>query len=709
MNRKTNLINVIQSDDAYSTSIVTLFYVFLTFIQDIVYNNINFELRLGGIVLAKKQEYGNESIKSLKGADRVRKRPAVIFGSDGLEGCEHSVFEIMSNSIDEAREGYGNKICVTRFLDGSVEVQDFGRGIPVDYNKNEDKYNWELLFCEMYAGGKYDNGGDNYEFSLGLNGLGLCATQYASEYMEAEIHTDGYKYTLHFEKGENIGGLKKEKYDKKDTGTRIKWKPDLDVFTDINIPIEYFQETIKRQAIVNDGVKFILKNQTSASKFETFEYCYNDGIMDYVKEIAGDTAFTTPQYWECERKGKDREDLPEYKLKIKSAICFSLKNQLKEYYHNSSFLEHGGAPEKAFRSAFVNQINAYLKANNKYSKNDGQINIQDVEDCIIFVVSSFSTQTSYENQTKKAITNKFIQEAMTDFFRKQLEVYFIENKMDADKISNQVLINMRARIKAENTRKTLKTSLQSKMDMTNRIQKFVDCRSKDVNEREVFIVEGDSALGACKQARDASFQAIMPVRGKILNCLKSDYDKIFKSEIITDLIKVLGCGVEVKSKAAKDLSLFDINNLRWSKILICTDADVDGFHIRTLILTMIYRLMPKIIEAGKVYIAESPLYEVTCKDQTYFAYNEKEMDEIKEEIGDQKYTVQRSKGLGENEAEMMALTTMNPKTRRLIKVTPDDAQKTSEMFDLLLGDNLEGRKEYISDYGHLYLDAADVS
>lgn len=659
--------------------------------------------------MAKKQEYGNESIKSLKGADRVRKRPAVIFGSDGLEGCEHSVFEIMSNSIDEAREGYGNKICVTRFLDGSVEVQDFGRGIPVDYNKNENKYNWELLFCEMYAGGKYDNGGDNYEFSLGLNGLGLCATQYASEYMEAEIHTDGYKYTLHFEKGENIGGLKKEKYDKKDTGTRIKWKPDLDVFTDINIPIEYFQETIKRQAIVNDGVKFILKNQTSASKFETFEYCYNDGIMDYVKEIAGDTAFTTPQYWECERKGKDREDLPEYKLKIKSAICFSLKNQLKEYYHNSSFLEHGGAPEKAFRSAFVNQINAYLKANNKYSKNDGQINIQDVEDCIIFVVSSFSTQTSYENQTKKAITNKFIQEAMTDFFRKQLEVYFIENKMDADKISNQVLINMRARIKAENTRKTLKTSLQSKMDMTNRIQKFVDCRSKDVNEREVFIVEGDSALGACKQARDASFQAIMPVRGKILNCLKSDYDKIFKSEIITDLIKVLGCGIEVKSKAAKDLSLFDINNLRWSKILICTDADVDGFHIRTLILTMIYRLMPKIIEAGKVYIAESPLYEVTCKDQTYFAYNEKEMDEIKEEIGDQKYTVQRSKGLGENEAEMMALTTMNPKTRRLIKVTPDDAQKTSEMFDLLLGDNLEGRKEYISDYGHLYLDAADVS
>lgn len=660
--------------------------------------------------MAKKQEYGNDSIKSLKGADRVRKRPAVIFGSDGIEGCEHSIFEIMSNSIDEAREGYGSKIIITKYLDGSVEVQDFGRGIPVDWNKNEEKFNWELLFCELYAGGKYDNGGDNYEFSLGLNGLGLCATQYASEYMDAEIKSGGFKYNLHFEHGENVGGLQKEPYGKRgDTGTRIKWKPDLQVFTDIDVPDSYFEETIKRQAIVNDGISFIFKKQQTATQFEQTEYCYKNGIQDYVKELAGDKAFTTPQYWECERIGRDREDLDDYKLKIKASLCFSLNTQLKEYYHNSSFLEHGGAPEKAFKSAFVNQLNAYLKANNKYNKTDAQINIQDIEECVIFVVSSFSTQTSYENQTKKAITNKFIQDAMTDFFRKQLEVYFIENKMDADKIADQIIINMRSRVKAEKTRKNLKTTLQSKVDMTNRIQKFVDCRSKDVNEREIFIVEGDSALGACKQARDANFQALMPVRGKILNCLKSDYDKIFKSEIITDLIKVLGCGVEVKSKHAKDVSMFDMNALRWNKIMICTDADVDGFHIRALILTMIYRLMPKLIEAGKVYIAESPLYEVTCKDQTYFAYNEIEMDAIKAEIGDRKYTVQRSKGLGENEAEMMSLTTMNPATRRLIKVTPSDAQKTAEMFDLLLGDDLEGRKEYISDFGHLYLDAADVS
>lgn len=658
--------------------------------------------------MAKKKEYGNESIRSLKGADRVRKRPAVIFGSDGIEGCQHSVFEIMSNSIDEAREGRGKKIVVTRFEDCSVEIQDFGAGIPVDFNKAENEENWKLLFCEMYAGGKYDNGADNYEYSLGLNGLGLCATQYASEYMDAEIHRDGYCYTLHFEHGENVDGLTKVPYDKRDTGTRIKWKPDLKVFTDINVPVEFYLDTMKRQAIVNDGVSFVFKNQVG-SRFETTEFCYKNGIKDYVEELASDTAFTTPQYWECERIGRDREDLSDYKLKIKAALCFSLKTQCKEYYHNSSYLEHGGAPDKAFKSAFVNQINAYLKANNKYNKTDSQINVQDIDDIIIFVVSSFSTQTSYENQTKKAITNKFIQEAMTDFFRKQLEVYFIENKMDADKIADQVLINMRARVKAENTRKSLKSTLAGKIDMTNRVQKFVDCRSKDVNERELFIVEGDSALGACKQARNADFQAIMPIRGKILNCLKCEYDKIFKSDIITDLIKVLGCGVEVRSKSAKDLSAFDINNLRWNKILICTDADVDGFQIRTLVLTMIYRLMPQLIEQGKVYIDESPLYEVTCKDQTYFAYNEVEMDDIKKQIGDQKYTVQRSKGLGENEADMMSLTTMNPATRRLILVTPDEAEKTSEMFDLLLGDNLDGRKQYITDYGYLYIDSADVS
>ena len=657
------------------------------------------------------KEYGNESIKKLEGADRVRKRPAVIFGSDGLDGCEHSVFEIISNSIDEAREGYGKKIIITRFLDKSVEVQDFGRGLPVDYNNNEKCYNWELVFCDLYAGGKYDtNNGGNYEFSLGLNGLGLCATQYSSEYMEAEIHSGGFCYELEFKAGNIVGDMKKTPYDKKDTGTRIKWRPDIEVFTDIDVSLEYFQETLKRQSVVNPGIKFVLKNQLTETKFETFEYIYENGIVDYVNEFIGDDGLTSVQFWQAERKGRDRADKDDYKVKMNIALCFSNKKQLKEYYHNSSFLEYGGAPEKAARSAFVSQIDAYLKQNSKYLKTDPKISFQDIEDCLVLVISSFSTQTSYENQTKKAITNKFIQEALTEFIKHQLEVYFIENKLDADKLCEQVLINMRSRVKAETTRLNLKKTLTSSNDMTSRVEKFVDCRSKDKNEREIFIVEGDSALGACKQARDSSFQAVIPVRGKILNCLKCDYNRIFKSDIIVDLIKVLGCGVEVSSKANKELSLFNLDNLRWSKVIICTDADVDGFHIRTLILTMIYRLMPTLINEGKVFIAESPLYEITSKGETWFAYTEKEKVAALEEIGDAKYTIQRSKGLGENDADMMWLTTMNPKTRRLIKVEPDNVEELiAEKFELFLGDNLQDRKEFIAENGHLYIDLADIS
>ena len=681
----------------------------LTKPQNIVYNNVNKYFEVFANMAKAKVEYGNESISQLKGADRVRKRPGVIFGSDGLDGCEHSVFEIISNSIDEAREGYGQKIVVTKYSDGSIEVQDFGRGAPVDFNNKEQRFNWELLYCELYAGGKYNtNDGANYEYSVGLNGLGLCSTQYSSEYMDVEIKRDGFKYNLHFEKGYNVGGLQKEPYSGKDTGTKTKWKPDLDVFTDIDIPAEYFIDTLKRQAIVNDGLLFVFREQ-QGNRFIQQEIVYNNGIRDYVNEIVGEEKLTSVQFWQTERKGKDREDKPEYKVKINAAMAFSNRHILKEYYHNSSWLEHGGVPEKATRSALVSQIDAYIKQTNKYKSNESKITFSDVEECLVLVISSFSTMTSYENQTKKAITNKFIYEAMVDFLRHQLEVYFIENKAEADKIADQVLVNKRSRERSERERINLKKTLQSSNSMLDRVDKFVDCRSKDVNEREVFIVEGDSALGSCKLARNAEFQAIIPVRGKILNCLKADYEKVFKSEIITNLIKVLGCGVEVKSKANKGLATFNLDDLRWNKVIICTDADVDGFQIRTLILTMIYRLMPTLINVGKIYIAETPLYEITTKDMTYFAYDEKEKIEILEKIGDKKYNIQRSKGLGENQPDMMNLTTMNPETRRLIKVMPQDAERTSRMFDLLLGDDLQGRKDFIAENGYMYLDDADIS
>ena len=656
-----------------------------------------------------KKTYGNESISALKGADRVRKRPGVIFGSDGLEGCEHAVFEILSNSIDEARGGFGDKIVVTKYRDNSIEIEDHGRGIPMDYNPKEDKYNWELVFCELYAGGKYDADGDeSYQYSLGLNGLGLCATQYSSEYMDATVVTGGYKYQMHFEKGEPVGDLQKEATNARQTGTKIRWRPDLEVFTDIDIPDSYYHQTIKRQAVVNPGVLFLLRIQGD-SGFETTEYFYQNGIKDYVQELAGEESLTAPQYWQTETSGRDRADKKDYKVKLSVSCCFSNRAQQVEYYHNSSFLEHGGSPERAVKNAFVYQIDAYLKQNAKYLKGESKITYQDVEDCLILVSSSFSTQTSYENQTKKSITNPFIAQAMTDFLKKSLEIYFLENPEDATKISEQVLINKRSREKAENTRKNLKKTLSTTMDMANRVQKFVDCRTKDTSRREIYIVEGDSALGACKLSRDAEFQAIIPVRGKILNCLKAEFHKIFKNDIINDIIKVLGCGVEVKSKANKDLLSFDINQLRWNKVIICTDADVDGFQIRTLILTMLYRLTPTLIDEGYVFIAESPLYEINTKNKTYFAYTESEKTDALQKIGKEKFTIQRSKGLGENDPDMMWMTTMNPDTRRLIKVTAADVQETARVFDLLLGDNLSGRKDFIATHGQDYLDVLDVS
>ena len=666
--------------------------------------------------MARKSTYDNESISSLKGADRVRKRPGVIFGSDGLEGCEHAVFEILSNAIDEARGGHGKLITVTRFADRSIQVEDQGRGCPVDWNEKEGRYNWELVFCELYAGGKYDNeNSENYEFSLGLNGLGSCATQYASRYMDVTVWRDGKEYRLHFERGEIVGKLEvsDQTGNKKRTGTTIRWLPDLDVFTDIDIPADYYRDVMKRQAVVNAGVTFRLKNETSAGKFETEEFVYENGIEDYIRELAGLDALTEPVFWEAERKGRDRADKPEYKVKLSVALCFSNKTALCEYYHNSSFLEHGGSPEKATRSAMVSAIDKYLRDNNKYAKGEAKITFPDVQDCLILVSSSFSTQTSYENQTKKAITNKFIQEAMTEFLRSRMEIYFIENREAAEKIAAQVLINKRSRETAERTRINQKKKLTEKIDIANRVQKFVDCRTKDVERREIYIVEGDSALGACKQSRDAEFQGLMPVRGKILNCLKADYPRIFKSDVITDLMKVLGCGVEVSGKAVKDLNQFDLSNLRWSKVVICTDGDVDGFQIRTLILTMLYRLCPTLIREGYVYIAETPLFEITCKEKsgekTWFAYSEKEKADILKKLEGKKVNVQRSKGLGENDPEMMWMTTMSPETRRLIRVLPEDAEETARVFDLLLGDNLAGRKDYIAENGYKYLDMIDVS
>lgn len=653
-------------------------------------------------------EYNNESITALKGADRVRKRPAVIFGSDGIEGCQHSVFEILSNSIDEAREGYGKTISLIRHKDHSITVIDQARGIPVGFNKKEQKYNWELIFCELYAGGKYNtNDAVNYEYSLGLNGLGLCATQYSSEYMDVKIYREGFEHILHFEKGENVGGLKKNKVDKKRrTGTEITWRPDLDVFTDINVPTEYFLDIMKKQAIVNSGITFMFSDELHDKEDI---YVYENGVNDYIGELGQEKSFSPVIRIFDEGSGRDREDKPEYRVKFELVMSFNNEINALEYFHNSSFLEHGGSPDRAVRSALIFELDKQIKALNKYNKNEKRITFTDIEDSLILISSSFSTITSYENQTKKSINNKFIQAFMTEAIREKIEIFFIEQKADAEKIVDQILVNKRSREKAEITRQSIKKKLSVKNDVINKVKKFVDCRNRDPVFRELFIVEGDSALGACKMARNAEFQALMPIRGKILNTLKADYEKIFKNDIIMDLIRVLGCGVEIQSKHGKKMDTFELGNLQYDKVIITTDADVDGFQIRTLILTMIYTLIPTLITEGKVYIAESPLYEIVAGDRSYFAYNEPEKSEIISKLSDKKFKIHRSKGLGENEPEMLWKTTMNPESRRTIKVTVEDAQKTQTMFDTLLGDDIVSRKEFIQLNGDRYTEMLDLS
>ncbi len=666
--------------------------------------------------MAKKKEnlqYNDQSIEKLEGADRVRKRPGVIFGSDGIEGCEHSFFEILSNAVDEAREGFGSVITVTAYKDHSIEVDDRGRGVPMGYNEKYDCYNWELIYCELYAGGKYNNnqGGGAYEFSLGLNGLGACATQYSSEFFEVFSFNGETESHMSFKKGSPVGELEVRPLDKKErrTGTVTYWRPDLEVFTSIDIPCKFYCDVLEKQAVVNAGLKFILKFENEDGSFFEQEFLYPNGISDYVARLAGDTAITQPVLWKMgEVVGRDRADKPEYKLVADIAFCVSNTVNVIEYYHNSSFLEHGGSPDRAVQNAFVYSVDKKLKAQGKYNKNESKIKFADIEDCLVLVTNSFSTQTSYENQTKKSITNSFIAQALTDYMKEQLEIYFAENPIDTEKFLNQVLVNKRSREKAETTRLDIKKKLAASTDVTSRVEKFVSCRSKDPERRELYIVEGDSAMTSCKLGRDAEFQAIIPVRGKTLNCQKSTYDKIFKSDIIVDLLRVIGCGVEIKAKVKGDFVPFDINSLRWSKIIKCTDADEDGFHIRTTLLTMFNRLLPTLIKEGKVYIAESPLFEINTKDNTYFAYNEQEKAEILEKIGSAKFTIQRSKGLGENEPEMMWKTTMNPATRRLIRITEADAKETENAFDVFLGDNLAARKEFISRFAAQYASQADI-
>ena len=661
--------------------------------------------------MPKKKTYGNESISALKGADRVRRRPGVIFGSDDIVGCTHSFFEILSNSIDEAKAGFGDRIEITRFADHSIQIKDFGRGVPLDFNKAENTYNYELIYNELYAGGKFASEDGLYDYSLGLNGLGACATQYASEYFDVTSVRDGYEYFMHFEKGCPVGELSKKKVRGKQTGTTQKWKPDIEVFTEIDIPIESFETVLKEQAVVNAGILFVFHDEASG---ETKEYIYPDGIVGYIRELTSGSPDISEVYsFEGEGRGKDREDKPEYSVKANIAFAFNNKVQTLKYFHNSSFLEHGGSPDKAVKSAFVSSFDKALKESKKYSKSESKITFNDIADCLVLVTNTFSTQTSYENQTKKAINNRFVQSFLTDLIKQNLEIWMIEHRPEAEKVLDQILINKRSRETSESQRIQVKKKLMATTDVTNKVKKFVDCRSKDPNERELFICEGDSALSSLIVARDASFQALMPIRGKILNVEKASLNQVFSSDVIMDLIRVFGCGVEVRGKKLpKDIPQFDIQKLNYNKVIFASDEDVDGAHIKTLLTVLIYKMCPQLIEQGYVYYINTPLFEITDrttrKEKTFYAFSDAERDKIIKGKNPKKITIQRSKGLGENDAEMMGLFIAKG-TRKLTRITSEDAKEMAYWFDLFMGNDVAPRKRYIAENGYKYMDDLDLS
>lgn len=644
--------------------------------------------------------YSNESIKSLKGADRVRLRPGIIFGSNDIVGCTHAVFEIISNSIDEAKSGYGDTVEIKYKKDGFVSVLDHGRGVPMDYNKNEQAYNWQLVFDEMYSGGKMD-ASSQYSFSLGLNGLGCCSTQYTSEFMNVISYRDGYKYEMHFEKGKPVGELSKTPYDGP-TGTYIEFKPDKEVFTDIIIDPAVLHDMCRRQAMVNAGVHLKLEYEG----YNEIDWFYENGAAGFIEGCTGPERMCDIVSYAAEMECTDNEKDGPFPFKMEVAFGFSRQHVIEEFYHNSSYLSEGGKTLDGFRKGAVKAFKKAIKDSGKFQKGDELINIKDIEDIICVVFSSWcpGDRTSFGNQTKKAVLNASFEIAASRFIEGCVTRWIVDNKKDSDRVLVEIVNNKKIRERADNVRSSAIKKLSSSIDsFGSRPQKFVECASKDKSERELYIVEGDSALGSCKQARDGQFQALMPVRGKITNCLKEDLVKVLNSQIILDLLQVMGCGIEVQGNKMKELPKFDINKLNFDKLIICTDADVDGMQIRCLLLTFFYMLTPTLLREGKVYIAETPLYEITCGKETRFAYNEDEKEKVLAEFTGKRVKIQRSKGLGENDPKMMSVSTMKPETRRLIRVTYKDAEDDIRfMFNALLGDDISSRRVLINEYASAF-------
>lgn len=655
--------------------------------------------------------YGNESIRQLTDHTAVRKNPAQYAGRSDKSGAFTTVREIVSNSIDEfkarliaerkgelEKEGFnlnsGTKISITYNADNTITVKDNGRGVPLAFNNKEQEYNYVLIYMRLNAGGKFDKEEENssgYDFSIGLHGVGSALTVLSSSYAKVTSIRDGKQYEIAFEEGEPVGDLVEIDNTTDDNGTTVQWIPSLQVFDENDLPKEWFTHYAEEQAIVNKGLTIEVKYKDD----EPDVYYYENGIVDYVKECS-EKSFTTLRYLETDIiVGRDRKDRDDYRSRYEIAYLFDNENPRVESYHNSSYLKNGGSPHEAIRLAFRSTIDKKIEELNLYEKKEEKISFDDIMDSLIVVTNSYSTHTAYENQTKFAITNLFIKTKMTQLIRDDLEIYFTEFADEAEKICKQVLANKRSREKAEKTRLDVRKKLSGEIGTfsAGALKDFKNCSSKDKSKNILAICEGKSALSAMMDGR-TKHHAIYPIRGKILNVSKAQIDAILENKEIMEIFKILGCGMAI-GKEGSSTYTFDESKLNFDKIAIYVDADEDGMgSIFPLLLNVFWRLAPKLILSGRVYLGVTPKYEVATVDEVFYAMNDSELEVVKKDLGNKKYEIHYIKGLAELSAEGMEMS-MSLERDNLIRIVVEDHEKSIGFLDTYMGSDIEPRQKLI--------------
>ncbi len=624
----------------------------------------------------KKQtnDYGADKIQVLKGIEAVRRRPGMYIGSTGQRGLHHLIYEVVDNSVDEAMAGFCKKITLTIRKDNSISVEDDGRGMPVDMHPTEKKPAVEVLMTTLHSGGKFDH--TSYKVSGGLHGVGVSVVNALAEWLEVKVTRDGEVYHQRFERGKKKSKLKVIGR-KKTTGTLVTFMPDSEIFTDIEYKFEMVKSRMKELAFLNKGLIIVMIDERGREKI-TEKLHYSGGLKQFVKYLneGKKPLHAAPLYFE----GTKEDVIMELALQYNDSYIeniFSFVNNINTH--------EGGTHLIGFKSALTRTINEYAKRNNLFKKGDSQLMGDDVREGLTAVVSVKMYEPQFEGQTKTKLGNSEVKGIIESWFGEKLSSFLEENPPIGRKIIDKAVQSSRAREAARKAKEL--TRRKSAIDNMHLPGKLADCSSQEPSRSEIYLVEGDSAGGSAKQGRDRRFQAILPLRGKILNVEKSRLNKILSNEEIKTMISAIGAGI-----GSEDLHL---DNARYHKIIIMTDADVDGAHIRTLLLTFFYRYMRELVEKGMVYIAQPPLYRVTNAKKEYYAYSEEEKDRITKQIGEGKVTVQRYKGLGEMNPEQLWKTTMDPERRTILQITLEDAVEADRIFSTLMGDQVEPRRAFI--------------